>query len=159
MHESGIPASASERAAMQLALTEADRGAAAGEIPIGAVVLNAEGAVIGSAHNLREHSHDPTGHAEILAIREACTHLGDRYLTGCTVVVTLEPCIMCAGVIREARPERVLFGAWEPKAGAAGSLYDILRDTRLAHPPVEVIAGVEAPAAQALLERFFRERR
>ncbi|MGO3677822.1 nucleoside deaminase [Leucobacter sp. UCMA 4100] len=159
MHAAGIPASGAEVRAMRMALDEAKRGGEAGEIPIGAVVFGPDGEVLARAHNERLHSTDPTGHAEIRAIREACGVLGDRFLTGCTLAVTLEPCIMCAGVIREARLARVIFGAWEERAGAAGSLYDIVRDERLAQPPVEVIAGIEADRARTLLEAFFRGRR
>lgn len=159
MPNPGIPASEAERNAMQLALAEARAAARLGEIPIGAVVLNASGEVLASAHNAREHSLDPTGHAEVCAIRAACTALGDRYLTGCTLVVTLEPCVMCAGTIAAARLSRVIFGAWDEKAGAVGSVYDLLRDHRLPHPEIEVVAGVEERQARELLEQFFRERR
>lgn len=159
MREIGIPPSDDEVRAMHLALAEAEVAARHGEIPVGAVILDAAGEVIASAHNTRQHSHDPTGHAEILAIRAACRRIGDRYLAGHTLVVTLEPCVMCAGAIRAARVPRVIFGAWDHKAGAAGSLYDVLRDARLPHAEIEVIAGVEDEQARAVLERFFRERR
>lgn len=159
MPNPGIPASDEERHAMHLALNEARAAAELGEIPIGAVVIDAAGEVIASAHNAREHSLDPTGHAEVLAIRAACQTLGDRYLPGCTLVATLEPCVMCAGVIAAARVGRVIFGAWDAKAGAVGSVYDLLRDGRLPHPEIEVVAGVEEHEARELLERFFAERR
>lgn len=155
----GIPVNGEERRAMHLALAAAGDAANHGEIPVGAVILDPSHELIASVHNSREHSLDPTGHAEILAIREACRVRGDRYLQGCTLVVTLEPCVMCAGVIRAARVSRVIFGAWDEKAGAAGSVYDVLRDARLPHPPVEVIAGVEEAPARELLEVFFRQRR
>ena len=144
---------------MRLALDEARVAAREGEVPVGAVILGPDGRVVTSAHNDREHSVDPTGHAEIVAIRDACARLGDRYLEGHTLVVTLEPCVMCAGVIRAARLSRVIFGAWDEKAGAAGSMYDVLRDGRLPHPELEVIAGVEADAARTVLEDFFTQRR
>lgn len=155
----GIPASPEEQRLMGLALAEAELARAFGEIPVGAVILSETGEVIATAYNEREHSLDPTGHAEILAIRRACSARTDRYLEGCTIVVTLEPCVMCAGVIRQARLSRVIFGAWDAKAGASGSVYDILRDTRLPSPPVEVIAGVREAETREILEAFFRERR
>ncbi|MFC6236089.1 nucleoside deaminase, partial [Leucobacter soli] len=102
---------------------------------------------------------DPTAHAEVLALREAAAELGDRVLAGCTLVVTLEPCAMCAGAILAARVPTVVFGAWDEKAGAAGSVYDLLRDGRLPHAVPEVIGGVLAEASAELLEAFFRARR
>ena len=144
---------------MQLALDAAVAAGAAGEIPIGAVVLGPDGAVLGTGHNDREASLDPTGHAEVLAIRAAAQQLGDRMLGDCTLVVTLEPCVMCAGVILAARIPRVVFGAWDEKAGAVGSVYDLLRDGRLPHPVPEVVAGVRADECAALLETFFAARR
>ncbi len=155
----GIPASTEELRLMGLALAEAQRARDAGEIPVGAIIFSATGEIIAAAHNEREHSLDPTGHAEILAIRRACEALADRYLEGSTLVVTLEPCVMCAGVIRQARLTRVIFGAWDEKAGASGSVYDILRDARLPCPPVEVIAGVRETETREILEQFFQERR
>ncbi|WP_446429385.1 nucleoside deaminase [Leucobacter sp. 1207-22] len=156
---SQIPASADESAAMQLALEAAREAGAAGEIPIGAIVLGPNGEVLGTGRNDREASLDPTGHAEVVAIRAAAKQLGDRMLTGCTLVVTLEPCVMCAGVILAARIPRVVFGAWDEKAGAVGSAYDLLRDGRLPHPVPEVVAGVRADECAALLEAFFAARR
>ncbi|MBC9943612.1 nucleoside deaminase [Leucobacter sp. cx-328] len=144
---------------MQLALDAARAADAAGEIPIGAVVLGPDGAVRGTGRNDREASLDPTGHAEVLAIRAAAQQLGDRMLGDCTLVVTLEPCVMCAGVILAARIPRVVFGAWDEKAGAVGSVYDLLRDGRLPHPVPEVVAGVRADECAALLEAFFAARR
>lgn len=144
---------------MDLALAAARRAADAGEIPVGAVVLDADGAVLATGRNARESDPDPTGHAEIIAIREAARLRGDRMLDGCTLVVTLEPCAMCAGVILAARVPRVVFGAWDEKAGAAGSVYDLLRDGRLPHPVPEVVAGVRAEQSVALLRGFFEQRR
>lgn len=144
---------------MERALDEARRAAASGEIPVGAVLLGPSGEVLGVGHNTREAVPDPTAHAEILALRAAARALGDRILSGCTLVVTLEPCVMCAGAILAARVPRVVFGAWDEKAGAAGSVYDLLRDGRLPHPVAEVVAGVRAEECAALLEAFFAERR
>ena len=144
---------------MDLALAEARRAASEGEIPVGAVVLSADGDVLGVGRNAREGVADPTGHAEVLAIREAARAVGDRVLDGCTLVVTLEPCVMCAGVILAARVPRIVFGAWDEKAGAAGSVYDLLRDGRLPHPVPEVVAGVRAERCASLLREFFERRR
>ncbi len=141
-----------------LALDAARRAAAAGDVPIGAVVLDGTGAVIATAHNEREAAHDPTGHAEVLALRRAGSALGSWQLLGCTLAVTLEPCTMCAGAIVLARVPRVVFGAWDPKAGAAGSVWDVLRDRRLNHR-AEVIGGVRADECAALLNEFFADRR
>ncbi len=129
-----------------------------GEVPVGAVVLDASGAVIASAHNERETSDDPTAHAEVLALRRAGAALRSWQLAGCTLAVTLEPCTMCAGASVLARVERVVFGAWDPKAGAAGSLWDVVRDRRLNHRP-EVVAGVREAECSALLADFFADRR
>ena len=140
---------------MRLALAEASAALATGDVPVGAVVVR-DGEVIATGRNERELHEDPTAHAELLAIREAARVTGDRHLTGCTLVVTLEPCVMCAGAIVAARIPTVVFGAWDEKAGAAGSLYDVLRDRRLNHR-VEVYAGVEADAAARLLLDFFED--
>lgn len=144
--------------AMTRALELAAEAAAVGEIPVGAVVLNAAGEVIGTGRNNREETHDPTGHAELVAMRDAAQTLGSWHLAECTLVVTMEPCVMCAGGILQARIPRVVFGAWDDKAGAAGSIYDVIRDRRL---PVraEVVGGVREAEAVALLQAFFRERR
>lgn len=148
----------SDESAMQRALALAAEAAAAGEIPVGAVVLDAKGRVIGEGRNTREETHDPTGHAEIVAMRQAAASIESWNLQGHTLVVTLEPCVMCAGAILQARIDRVVFGAWDDKAGAAGSMYDVLRDRRLPYR-AEVIGGVRAEAATALLRDFFEQRR
>ena len=129
-----------------------------GDVPVAAIVLDASGAIIGAGRNERELRQDPTAHAEILALRAAAVSTGDWHLTGTTLVVTLEPCPMCAGAILAARVPVVVFGAWDEKAGAAGSVYDLLRDRRLPHR-VEVFAGVEAEACAALLADFFQAAR
>lgn len=144
---------------MGRALEEARLAAARGEIPVGAILLGPDGATLGTGQNTREHDRDPTAHAEIVAIREAAESLGDRVLDDCTLVVTLEPCAMCAGAILAARLRRLVFGAWDEKAGAAGSVYDLLRDGRLPHPVPEVIAGVRSAECAELLRDFFTARR
>ena len=142
--------------AMRLALREAHR--AAGDVPVGAVVLDPTGRLVGSGRNERERTGDPTAHAEILALRQAAARLGEWRLTGCSLVVTLEPCTMCAGAAVLARVERIVYGAIDPKAGAVGSLWDVVRDRRLNHRP-EVIGGVLAEECGALLTEFFARRR
>jgi tRNA(adenine34) deaminase len=149
--------------AMRLALAAAADAAAsadpgAADVPVGAVVLDPAGAVIARAANRREADHDPTAHAELLAIRAAARHRGEWRLTGCTLVVTLEPCAMCAGAVTLARLDRLVYGAEDPKAGAVGSLWDVVRDRRLAHRP-EVIGGVLAAECAGLLRDFFARRR
>lgn len=144
--------------AMSAALTIARAAQAAGEVPVGAVVLSATGAIIGSAHNQRELLNDPTAHAEVVALRHAGRAVGSWQLAGCTIAVTLEPCTMCAGAIVGARVARVVFGAWDPKGGAVGSLWDVVRDRRLNHRP-EVISGIREPECAALLTEFFAARR
>ncbi|MDQ1656482.1 MAG: tRNA(adenine34) deaminase [Cryptosporangiaceae bacterium] len=128
------------------------------DVPVGAVVVGPDGSVLGEGRNERELSGDPTGHAEILALRSAAAALGEWRLEGCTLVVTLEPCTMCAGALVLARVARVVFGAWDPKAGAAGSLWDVVRDRRLNHRP-EVVPGVLADESADLLRDFFAEHR
>lgn len=145
-------------AAIGAALEVARVAAELGEVPVGAVVLSPTGAVLASAHNAREAGHDPTAHAEVVALREAGAALGSWQLLGCTLAVTLEPCTMCAGALVLARVARLVFGAWDPKAGAVGSLWDVVRDRRLNHRP-EVIAGVREAECAALLESFFAARR
>lgn len=142
------------REAMGKALFLANRAREAGDVPVGAVVLDDNGRIIGRGWNCREAHHDPAGHAEIVALREAGRVRGTWRLTGCTLVVTLEPCTMCAGAILAARVDRVVFGAWDPKAGAAGSLRDVLRDARMPHP-TEVVGGVLAQEAAMQLRSFF----
>jgi tRNA(adenine34) deaminase len=139
---------------MQLALAEAEQAPATRDVPVGAVVVNGDGVVIAARRNERELTGDPTAHAELLALRDAAESIGDWRLTDCTLVVTLEPCVMCAGAVLAARVPTVVFGAWDEKAGAAGSLYDVLRDRRLNHR-VEVFPGVEAEASARLLLTFF----
>jgi tRNA(adenine34) deaminase len=142
---------------MREALVEAEAAAAHGDVPIGAVIVH-RGEVIGRGHNRREADQDPTAHAELLALRQAAATLRTWRLGGCTLVVTLEPCTMCAGALVLARIDRLVYGADDPKAGAVGALYDIPRDPRLNHL-VEVVRGVEADACGEVLRRFFRERR
>jgi tRNA(adenine34) deaminase len=144
--------------AMGRALGLARGAAEAGDVPVGAVVTDAAGTVIGAGRNLREVTHDPTAHAEIVAMREAAASVGSWNLEGCTLVVTLEPCVMCAGAILQAHVSRIVFGAWDDKAGAVGSVYDVVRDRRLPQR-AEVIAGVRADEASALLRTFFDARR
>ena len=133
-------------------------GAGPKDIPVGAVILDEAGTVMARARNRREIDHDPTAHAEIVAIRQAASVLGSWRLTGLTLVVTLEPCTMCAGAVTAARLARLVYGAEDPKAGAVGSLWDVLRDARLNHRP-EVIGGVLASECSALLRDFFAARR
>lgn len=167
---------------MRQAIAEAARAESAGDVPVGALVFDAAGDLIARGHNTRESHGDPTGHAEVVAIRAAATVLQSRAeptaaerpthpdivtrattpkdwrLTGCTLVVTLEPCTMCAGAIVLARVPQVVFGAWDPKAGAAGSLWDLLRDPRLNHRP-EVYSGVLEQECRDQLDAFFATRR
>ncbi|MFI7104066.1 tRNA adenosine(34) deaminase TadA [Streptomyces sp. NPDC050161] len=153
-------------APMRQALAEATHAPATGDVPVGALVLSADGTVIGTGHNTREATGDPTAHAEVLALRAAARTLrdtgdarrpGDWRLTGCTLVVTLEPCTMCAGAIVLSRVDRVVYGAYDAKAGAVGSLWDVVRDRRINHRP-EVITGVLETDCAALLTTFFRDR-
>jgi tRNA(adenine34) deaminase len=142
---------------MAAALEEASAAAVQHDVPVGAVVVR-EGKVLARASNRTVRDQDPTAHAEMLAIRDAATSLGEWRLGECTLYVTLEPCAMCAGAIVLARVARVVFGAWDEKAGMAGSVDDLLRHPRLNHRP-EVLAGVRADECAALLRRFFGERR
>ncbi len=142
---------------MRLALAEAAL-ASGPDVPVGAVVLDAAGTVIARAANRREADGDPTAHAEIVALRAAAKAVGNWRLIGCTLVVTLEPCTMCAGAVTLARVDRLVFGAADPKAGAVGSLWDVVRDPRLNHRP-EVVGGVLAAECGALLRAFFAARR
>ncbi|MCA1957343.1 MAG: tRNA adenosine(34) deaminase TadA [Nitrospira sp.] len=146
-----------DRHFMRLALELARSAPAAGEVPIAAVLVH-EGKVLASAHNLRESRQDPTAHAELLAIRKAADHLRTWRLTDSTLYVTLEPCPMCAGAAVQARIARLVFGAWDPKAGACGSLFDIPSERRLNHR-VEVLGGLLEEECQAILQSFFRAKR
>ncbi|GAB3148481.1 tRNA adenosine(34) deaminase TadA [Microbacterium neimengense] len=143
---------------MARALELAQHASADGDVPVGAVVLDVEGRTIAEGRNERELTGDPTAHAEVVALRRAAAATGSWNLSGCTLVVTLEPCVMCAGAILQARIDRVVFGAWDDKAGAAGSMYDLLRDRRLPYR-VEVIGGVAEQAASSQLQEFFTARR
>jgi tRNA(adenine34) deaminase len=147
-----------DTAAMREALDEARRALEHDDVPVGAVVLDPSGAIVGRGHNRREVDADPTAHAEVLALREAASKAGTWHLEGHTLVVTLEPCVMCAGALLAARIPRLVIGAWDPKAGATGSQWDVVRDARLA-AQVEVVPGIEADAAAALLTAFFSGRR
>ncbi|MCE7080479.1 nucleoside deaminase [Streptomyces sp. ST2-7A] len=144
--------------AVRLALVEASAAPVRGDVPVGAVVLGPggpRGPILATAHNEREAHGDPTAHAEVLALRRAADHLDGWRLTGCTLVVTLEPCAMCAAAAALSRVERVVYGAADPKAGAVGSVWDLLRDRRVNHRP-EVISGVLAEECGEPLSRFFR---
>ena len=151
-----VPSLYAER--MLEAVASASQALEHGDIPVAALVLDASGAVIGAGRNERELRQDPTAHAEILALRAAASATGDWHLTDTTLVVTLEPCAMCAGAILAARVPVVVFGAWDPTAGAAGSVYDLLRDRRMPHR-VEVYAGVKEAECAALLLDFFESKR
>ena len=144
--------------AMGAALDQAARALEHDDVPVGAVVLGPSGDLLGAGHNDREGAGDPTAHAEVLALRAAAAAVGSWRLAGCTLVVTLEPCAMCAGAIVLSRVERVVFGADDPKAGAAGSVFDLLRDRRLNWRP-EVVRGVRAAECSQLLLSFFESRR
>jgi tRNA(adenine34) deaminase len=154
---SGPPASL-DVSLMRLALEQAELAAAHADVPVGAVVASADGTVLGAGHNERELTGDPTAHAEVLALRAAATALGSWRLSGCALVVTLEPCTMCAGAAVLARVDRLVYGASDPKAGAAGSLFDVVRDRRLNSRP-EVVSGVLARESADLLLAFFESQR
>ena len=139
---------------MREALALAALAAGDGDVPVGAVVLDADGVIIGTGRNTRERDHDPTGHAEIVAMRKAAAAVGEWRLEGCSLVVTLEPCTMCAGAVVAARIQRLVFGAFDEKAGAVGSLWDVVRDRRLNHRP-EVVSGVLSEESAELLRDFF----
>lgn len=142
---------------MQPAIEQALLCSESEDVPVGAIILDQDGNIIARGRNTRERDEDPLGHAEIIAIREASQRLESWRLEQCTLVVTLEPCVMCAGAILAARISTVVFGAWDEKAGAVGSVYDLLRDRSL-HSDVEVYAGVRAEECGALLTDFFRNR-
>jgi tRNA(adenine34) deaminase len=143
---------------MRAAIAEAHRAAKTADVPVGALVVGPDGDILASAHNEREATRDPTAHAEVVAIRAAAAELGTWHLDDCTLVVTLEPCTMCAGAIVLARIAHVVFGAYDAKAGAVGSLWDVVRDRRLNHRP-QVTSGVLADEAGALLLDFFDSQR
>ena len=143
---------------MLVALDEARAAVLTDDVPIGAVVVDSSGSVLARGRNVREATADPAGHAEIVALRGAAESRGEWRLTGCTLVVTLEPCTMCAGAAVLARVDRIVFGAYDEKAGAVGSLWDVVRDRRLNHRP-EVVAGMLASESTALLDEFFRSHR
>jgi tRNA(adenine34) deaminase len=153
-----LPPLASDEALVRRALAVAAAAPATGDVPIGAVVVDAAGRELAAACNAREALGDPTAHAELLALRAAAKATGEWRLEGCTVAVTVEPCTMCAGALGLARVARVVFGAWEPKTGAAGSLWDVLRDRRLNHRP-EVLGGVLEAECAGLMEAFFASHR
>ncbi len=158
MVQAGRPAQPVDQWAMGVALDEARRALLTGDVPVGAVVVAPGAHVVGWGHNAREDDTDPTAHAEILALRDAASNLGRWRLEDCTLVVTLEPCVMCAGAVLAARVGRLVFGAWDPKAGAVGSQWDVVRDRR-AMVKVEVLGGVRAEESALLLQRFFEEHR
>jgi tRNA(adenine34) deaminase len=144
---------------MRAAIAVARRATASEDVPIGAIVLGPDGTELANECNAREALGDPTAHAELLALRAAASRFGDGWrLAGCTLVVTVEPCTMCAGALVLARIARVVFGAWEPRTGAVGSLWDVVRDRRLTHRP-EVVGGVLAGECSALLDEFFAAHR
>lgn len=142
---------------MRLALDVARIAPSTGDVPVGAIVINAEGVVVGSGFNEREANNDPTAHAEIVAIRSAASRLQKSRLDGCTLIVTLEPCAMCAGAIAQSRVSKVIFGAWDAKAGAVGSVWDVLRDPRSIFK-VEVVSGVLESECAELLTDFFKSK-
>lgn len=142
---------------MRLALDVAHTATHTGDVPVGAIVVNQDGVVIGTGFNEREANNDPTAHAEIVAIRNAAKRLEKSRLDNCTLIVTLEPCAMCAGAIAQSRISRVVFGAWDAKAGAVGSVWDVLRDPRSIFK-VEVTAGVLESECAELLSEFFKDK-
>ena len=143
---------------MQAALAEARSALSTGDVPVGALVVDEAGEVIGRGRNVRERDHDPTGHAEVVALRAAAAARGEWRLSGCTLVVTLEPCPMCAGALMLARVSRLVLGAWDPKLGATGSVWDLVRDRRATHR-VEVVGGVREDECSRLLLGFFEGQR
>lgn len=142
---------------MRLAIDVAKSATRAGDVPVGAIVVNSDGVLIGRGFNEREANNDPTAHAEIVAIRSAASRLQNSRLDGCTLIVTLEPCAMCAGAIAQSRISKVIFGAWDAKAGAVGSIWDVLRDPRSIFK-VEVNAGVLKDECAELLTEFFKDK-
>ena len=142
---------------MRDAIAIASSATSTGDVPVGAIVINKDGVVVGKGSNEREANNDPTAHAEIVAIRNAASRLQNSRLDGCTLIVTLEPCAMCAGAIAQSRISRVIFGAWDEKAGAVGSVWDVLRDPRSIFK-VEVTAGILEKECAALLKAFFSDK-
>jgi tRNA(adenine34) deaminase len=151
----GLPLAARHEQWMRRAIAVAALAPDTEDVPVGAAVFDSDGRELATGCNERELTGDPTAHAEMVAIRRAAAALGEWRLTGCTLVVTLEPCTMCAGAAVLARLERIVFGAWEPKSGAVGSLWDVVRDRRLTHRP-EVYSGVLADECAAMMREFFR---
>ena len=143
---------------MGQAIDIASRALGSGDVPVGALVFSPEGEVLGVGRNMREAKGDPTAHAEVIAIRAAATALGQWRLENCTLVVTLEPCVMCAGALMLARIERLVLGAWDPKSGACGSVWDVVRDRRATHR-LEVIGGIREPECSQILLDFFEGHR
>ena len=143
---------------MQAALSLAKVAADKGDVPVGAIVVNEAGEILGTGQNLREQSNDPTAHAEIIAIRQAAEKIGSWRLDNLTLVVTLEPCAMCAGAILQSRIKRIVFGAWDKKAGAVGSVLDVIRDPR-ALTKAEVISGIMEKECSEVLSEFFNTKR
>lgn len=158
MSQPGRPVQPVDAWAMGIALDEARRALLTGDVPVGAVVVAPGAHVVGWGHNAREDESDPTAHAEVVALRDAAANLGRWRLDDCTLVVTLEPCLMCAGAALLARVNRLVFGAWDPKAGAVGSQWDVVRDRR-AMSRIEVVGGVRAEESALLLQHFFEEHR
>jgi tRNA(adenine34) deaminase len=142
---------------MRLALDVAHTATRTGDVPVGAIVINSDGVVIGRGFNEREANNDPTAHAEVVAIRNAAARLQKSRLDGCTLIVTLEPCAMCAGAIAQSRISKLVFGAWDEKAGAVGSVWDVLRDPRSIFK-VEVTSGVLEAECAAVLTEFFKDK-
>ena len=143
---------------MQQAIDLAKDAAAHNDVPVGALVVNEQGEVLGTGHNLREESNDPSAHAEIVAMRNAATKISNWRMDELTIIVTLEPCAMCAGAISQSRFKRLVFGAWDEKAGAVGSVWDVIRDQRSLNK-VEVVSGVLEKECSAILSNFFEEKR
>ncbi len=143
---------------MQQAISYANEAAEHNDVPVGALVVNEQGEILGTGHNLREESNDPTAHAEIVAMRNAATKIGNWRMDELTMIVTLEPCAMCAGAISQSRFRRLVFGAWDEKAGAVGSVWDVIRDQRNLNK-VEVVTGILEKECSAILTNFFEGKR
>ena len=143
---------------MQQAISLAKDAAAHNDVPVGALVINEQGEILGTGHNLREESNDPSAHAEIVAMRSAATKINNWRMDDLTMIVTLEPCAMCAGAISQSRFKRLVFGAWDEKAGAVGSVWDVIRDQRSLNK-VEVVSGILEKECSAILTNFFEEKR